>query len=134
MSSHDIMFDEDDPVLARLQSLCLAFPGADRKITHGRPVFFTKKIFSIFGAYVKGAEPGRYDQAILFLPDEDEHLGLVSDERFFVPGYWGPWGWLAFDVAGAPADELDWDEIAELIDMSYRRTAPKRLVAELDRS
>jgi hypothetical protein len=26
----------------------------------------------------------------------------------------------------------DWDEVAELLDASYRLTAPKRLIAELD--
>lgn len=48
--------------------------------------------------------------------------------RFFVPAYVGHKGWV-----GARLDvEQDWDEIAELIEDSYRLIAPKRLCALLD--
>src|SRR5207245_1287275 len=49
--------------------------------------------------------------------------------RFFVPAYVGHKGWIGvrLDV------EQDWDEIAELIEDSYRLIAPKRLSALLDR-
>jgi hypothetical protein len=30
--------------------------------------------------------------------------------------------------------EQDWDEVAELIEEAWRRTAPKRVVAQLDAS
>lgn len=126
------MFDDDDPVLARLGEVCLALPGAASKVSHGRPAFFTKKIFAMYGAVVKGdhgSGSGAHDQALVFLPDPDERTALEQDERFFVPAYWGPYGWLGVDLD----DDTDWDEVAELVEASYRLTAPKRLVADLDR-
>ena len=57
-----------------------------------------------------------------------EALVGSDPERFFVPQYTGPKGWV-----GAWLDvDPDWDEIAELIEESYRLVAPKRLVAQLD--
>ena len=48
--------------------------------------------------------------------------------RFFVPPYVGGHGWV-----GAWLDvDVDWDELADLVEESYRMTAPKRLVARLD--
>jgi predicted DNA-binding protein (MmcQ/YjbR family) len=41
----------------------------------------------------------------------------------------GPSGWLGLDFTAA---EVDWDEVRELVDASYRLVAPKRLIKELD--
>jgi hypothetical protein len=49
-------------------------------------------------------------------------------ERFFRPPYVGPSGWLGVRLDVDP----DWDEIAGIIEESYRKVAPKRLVALLD--
>ena len=52
--SHPVMFDDQDPYLARVRDICLALPGADEKISHGRPNFFTRKVFATFGGSLKG--------------------------------------------------------------------------------
>ena len=56
---------------------------------------------------------------------------LVESEaaKFFVPAYIGHKGWVGarLDIA------QDWDEIAELIEDSYRLIAPKQLSARLER-
>ena len=128
--AHPQMFDDDDAILARLQAVCLALPSADMKVSHGRPAFFTKKIFAIYGAVVKGDHhSGEYDHALVFLPDPEELDAYDNDERFFAPAYWGPSGWRAIDLAGP---DIDWDEIAELVEDSYRGTVTKKLLAELD--
>lgn len=130
--THPQMFDDDDPVLSRLRAVCLDLPGAAEKVTHGRPCFFTRKIFAIYGATTKGDhESGRYDRSVVFQPDDDEIPALAGDDRFFVPAYWGPYGWWGLDLSGDRHD-VDWDEVAELVDASFRGTAPKKLVAELD--
>lgn len=127
---HPRRFDPDDPLLADLRRLCLAFPGADEKVSHGHPAFFTKKIFAMFGAVVKGDHADdRYARSVLFLVHADERDAVDADARFFTPAYWGPYGWRGLDLT---ADGLDWDEVGELVEDSYRLTAPKRLVAELD--
>ena len=49
-------------------------------------------------------------------------------ERFFVPRYVGHRGWigLRLDV------EVDWSEVAAVLDDAYRVAAPKTLIRELD--
>lgn len=128
--AHPQMFDDDDPVLGRLREICLALPGTQMKVSHGRPAFFTKKIFAMYGAVVKGDhDSSRFDQALVFLPDSAESDSLRDDDRFFVPAYWGPSGWLGIDLG---AERVDWDEVAELVQDSFRATATKKLVAQLD--
>lgn len=132
--AHPIMFDTDDPYLARLRTICLPLPGAAEKVSHGRPNFFTAKVFAIYGGTVKGDhDPVPYGQSLLFTPDADDRPALLADERIFEPAYLGPYGWLGlnFRAAGGVA-KVGWDEVAELVDASYRQTAPARLVRELD--
>ncbi|WP_413316608.1 MmcQ/YjbR family DNA-binding protein [Agrococcus sp. 1P02AA] len=125
--AHPLLFDADDPLLARLRELALALPGAAEKVSHGRPAFFTTKVFAYSGGMTKeehraGVDPPR----LSVLLDADERLALL-DEGALVPAYLGPYGWISIDLEGA-----DWQRVAELLDSSFRVTAPRRLVAELD--
>lgn len=127
--SHPILFDEADPLLARVRKMALAFPEASEKVSHGRPAFFTQKVFCYYGGSIKvDGEWMPHDRAVLVLPDPGDAPALRQDPRFWVPGYLGPSGWLGIDIV----DDTDWTEIAELIDASYRVAAPRRLVRELD--
>jgi len=132
--AHPVMFDGSDPYLVRVREICLALPGADEKVSHGRPAFFTTKVFATYGGVVKGDhDPEPYRQSLIVLPDPAERLALVQDERFYDPAYLGPSGWVGLDLrACGAADEGDWAEVAELVAASYRLTAPSRLVRELD--
>ncbi len=67
--------------------------------------------------------------AFIFTPDDVDLPAIDADERFFVPAYYGPYGGRAIDL---DAPDIDWDEIAELADASYRRIASRKLLAELD--
>jgi YjbR len=128
--AHPLLFREDDPMLARIRRIALSFPGAAEKISHGRPAFYTTKIFAYYGASVKVDDLWiQHDQSIVVLPDPIERRALLGDSRVYVPGYLGGYGWIGFDLA---IDRVGWDEVGELIDSSYRSTCSKRLVAELD--
>ena len=133
--AHPIMFDEDDPYLARLRSVVGGFPGCFEKVAHGRPTFRAGekgKVFAYFGGSVKqpqGHEP--HDAGLLFKPDPAEADALRDDARFWSPAYLGPSGWLGVDLDGP---DVDWDEVAELVDASYRQVASRTLLAELDGS
>lgn len=123
------MFDDDDPVLARVRELAAALPGAAEKVSHGRPAFFTTKVFAYYGGSLKvDGDWQQHPQAVVVLPDDDDRVALLEDRRCFVPAYLGPYGWLGIDLT----EDADWGEVAELLDASYRLTAPRRLVAELD--
>ncbi|AMT71830.1 MmcQ/YjbR family DNA-binding protein [Mycobacteroides immunogenum] len=137
MGTHPIMFTDDDPGLAELRELALALPEAVEQISWGRPVFkagTTKagKIFAMFGGNAKGDAKGAmvaYPYSVLVKVDESERPALLQDERFYYPAYMGPYGWLGLDFATA---EVDWNEVAELLDASYRSIATKRLITLLD--
>ena len=128
--SHPQMFADGDPILARLRELALSFPGAAEKVSHGRPVWFTTSQFAMYGGHVKGSHGDTsLERALMFKPDADHRDLLLGDERFVVPAYVGPFGWLAIALdTWAPG----WDEVHELLDESYRMTAPGKLVRELD--
>lgn len=127
--THPLMFSPDDPLLARVRDIALTFPEADEKVSHGRPAFFTQKVFCNFGGSQRIDEEWvAHDAAIMVRPDADDDPALRQDPRFWVPAYLGPSGWLGIDVD----EDSDWQEIAELIDASYRMTAPRRLVKQLD--
>jgi hypothetical protein len=123
---HPIMFSDDDPVLNRLRTIALAFPDATEVVAHGRPTFRGGKMFGMYGGGVKGG--ARFDQSLLFKVDENERVALQQDSRFFYPAYVGPYGWLGLDLSTRP----EWNEVAELLDASYRMIAPKKLIARLD--
>ena len=127
--AHPLMFDENDPLLNRVRGIAHTFPEADEKVSHGRPAFFMQKVFCYFGGSERvddGWIP--HDAAIVVRPDPDDDPALRQDPRFWVPMYLGVSGWLGIDLD----DATDWQEITDLIDASYRVTAPRRLVRELD--
>lgn len=118
------MYEDDDPYLADLRRLCLALPEAVEVEAWGRPTFRAgKKIFALF----EGND--QHPFAVIFKPDADERPALVEDARFYSPAYWGPGGWLALDFTTAP---VDWAEVAELIELSYRQVALRRMLKALD--
>jgi len=128
---HPIMFSDDDPVLARLRAIALGFPGAAEKISHGRPVFGAPKMFAVYGGSARNP-PGPhlpYPNSLLIKVDDSDRRALEQDPRFFFPAYLGPYGWLGLDFASA---SVDWDEVVELVDASFRLVASARLVKELD--
>nr|WP_221381738.1 MmcQ/YjbR family DNA-binding protein [Actinoplanes polyasparticus] len=126
---HPVMFDEEDQLLHRVRELALNFPDAAEKVSHGIPAFYTTKVFAYYGGSVKvDGEYRRHDQSLLVLLEPDERAALVDDPRCYLPAYLAPAGWIGIDLS----DDTDWNEIAELLDASYRRTAGKRRVARLD--
>ena len=125
------MFDDSDPALARVRAIALGFPEAVEKISHGRPTFSAPKMFAVYGGSRKNptGPHTRYEHAVLVKVDDSERTALQQDRRFFFPAYLGPFGWLGLDFDAAP---VDWAEVGELIDASFRLQAPLRLVRLLD--
>ena len=125
------MFDDDDPFLAEVRALAAELPGSAEKVSHGRPAFYTKKVFAYYGGSLKvDGDWVQHPHSLVVLVDPDERLALLDDVRVYVPAYLGPSGWLGVDLDATAT--TDWTEVAELLDASYRLTAPKKLVDELD--
>lgn len=113
-----------DDVLDRLRDICLALPEAIEAGGVGAPSFKVRdKIFAMQHG-IEG-RPSLWCKA----PQGFQGVLVGSDPtRYFVPPNVGHHGWV-----GAYLDvELDWDFIADLVEDSYRMTAPKRLCALLD--
>jgi predicted DNA-binding protein (MmcQ/YjbR family) len=120
------MYRDDDPYLADLREVCLALPESVEVEAWGRPTFRAgKKMFAVF----EGNDEHPF--AVIFKADSAERPALLQDPRIYVPAYYGPSGWLALDFTVA---EVDWDEVAELIDTSYRQVALVRMLKALDAS
>ncbi|MEV5409959.1 MmcQ/YjbR family DNA-binding protein [Thermopolyspora sp. NPDC052614] len=112
-----------EDVMERLREICLSLPEAVEKAFggHTSPSFRVRdKLF------VMTSEDGR---SMMFkaAPGVQEALVASAPQRFFVPAYVGHKGWVGARLA---ADQ-DWDEIAELVEDSYRLIAPKRLAARI---
>ena len=118
------MYEDADPFLVEVRRIFLAFPEAVEVETWGRPTFRAGR--KIFGVYT-GTDDRPH--ALIFKPDSDERASLLGDGRFYSPPYFGPSGWLALDLDAAP---VDWQEVAELADSSYRQFALKRMLKVLD--
>ena len=128
--THPLMIDDTDPILVRLREVALAFPGAQEKVSHGRPVWFTTNQFASYGGHVKGSHADTsLARALLFKPDPDHRDLLLGDKRFVVPAYEGAYGWLAIalDTWGP-----EWDDVHGLLEESFRMTATPTLIKKLD--
>ena len=68
--------------------------------------------------------------SILVKVDESDRKALEQDTRFFFPAYMGPSGWLGLDFTARK--KVDWAEVRELVDASFRLVAPKKLIKLLD--
>ena len=112
-----------ETALNRLREICLALPETTEAGGVGDPTFRVRdKIFAM--QHPMNGRPSMWCKA-----DRGFRDVLVQSEpkRFFVPPYVGQHGWIGvwLDV------ELDWGLIADLVETSYRMTAPKRLLTRI---
>ncbi len=113
-----------DP-LPRLRELCLALPSAHEVEAWGAPTFRVKKIFAMYSAAAdvqhSGGRPGVWLKAA---PGNQQLMVRDRPDRFFVPPYVGPSGWIGVRLDKRPS----WTEVAELVEESWRLVAPAKLV------
>jgi predicted DNA-binding protein (MmcQ/YjbR family) len=112
------------PRLRRLRELCLALPEATEKVAWGDPTWRVRdKIFAMQKGNYAGGRPSLWLKAP---PGQQGRLVREDPERYFVPPYVGHKGWVGVYLdAPAPA----WGNLRELVEASYRMTAPKSLVS-----
>lgn len=117
-----------DDRLARLRACCLVLPGATEQPFFGTiPTFRVgKKIFALYEQDHHGS--GRVGVWCKAPAGMQEALTAADPGRFYAPPYVGGRGWIGIRLE----DDVDWDEVAARVEESFRMTAPKRLVAELD--
>jgi hypothetical protein len=110
----------------QLRQLCLGLPEATEKLSHGEPAWF------VGGKQFANTSDHHHDDRLgvwCAAPEGAQEMLVQADpQRFFRPPYVGHRGWLGvyLDV------EVDWGEMAIIIERAYRRVAPRRLLGELD--
>lgn len=118
----------DDPLI-RLRALCLGLPDAHEKVAWGAPTFRVRdKLFAMYAnaeSHHGGGRPAVWCKGLA--SNQDLLVGL-HPERYFVPPYVGPSGWVGIYLDRRPR----WADVAELVTEGYRLIAPKRLLAALD--
>jgi hypothetical protein len=113
-----------DVAYERVREICLGFPGADEKLSHGAPSFHVRgKMFLTFVDSHHG--DGRLAVWCKSTADEQRRLVAENPLRFFVPPYVGVKGWLGVCV---DAQNADWIELSILVEEGWRLIAPPRLV------
>lgn len=117
-----------DAAIERVRALCMALPEVTERVSHGEPAWFVRRApqFAMMFDHHHDDRVGLHAAAP---PGAQETWLAKDDQRFFYPPYVGGRGWVGvrLDVA-----DVDWDDVADVIEDAYRTVAPKRLVAILD--
>jgi len=118
----------DRRLVGRVRKICMAFPEANERISHGEPTWFAGKgkVFAMIDGH-------HHDSPHLsvWLPqpvDAQEALIDGDPERFFKPPYVGVKGWVGVVLDTKP----DWGVVAGLVRESYRLVASAVLRKQLD--
>jgi hypothetical protein len=97
------------------------------RLSHGEPTWFVraKKTFVTYADHHHDDRLGFWCAAPAGAQDA---LVAGDPDRYFVPPYVGGRGWLGvrLDV------DVDWAEVAEIVEDAYRVVAPRTLVQRLD--
>ena len=113
--------------LARLRKIIAAWPETDERISHGSPTFWGgKKTFASFHDNHHG--DGRVAVWVKTTPVLQADLVETDPDIYFVPPYVGPSGWVGMRLDR----DVDWEEVADVLEDGYRMVAPKRALAKLD--
>jgi predicted DNA-binding protein (MmcQ/YjbR family) len=119
---------EDDPRRERLAEICRALPEAMAEPAGRHATFRVRK--RTFAYYLDD----HHGDGIVGLNckvsrGENEALVAAAPDRFYMPAYLGPRGWIGYRL---DAGTTDWTEVAELVTDSYLLIAPKRLAAVVE--
>jgi hypothetical protein len=111
--------------LAKVRKLCLALPEAHEVEAWGEPTFRVRnKLFAMYAAAGNHHGSGRAAVWVKATRASQDLMVRTAPERFFVPPYVGPSGWVGVWL---DHDATDWEELAALLHDAWRMTAPKRL-------
>jgi hypothetical protein len=108
-----------------LITICRALPGVVHQPQGDHSAFLVKgKTFAYYLA--NHHEDGIWAVCCKVLPGDNETLIRQGPERFYMPDYIGPRGWVGLRL---DLESVDWQEVAELVRGSYylqTRTRVKR--------
>jgi predicted DNA-binding protein (MmcQ/YjbR family) len=116
--------------LDKLTKLCMSLPEVERNV-HGDHADFRVrgKVF----AYFLNDHHGDGIVSVSCRSQLGENVDRASrdPERFYLPAYIGARGWFGMRLDGP---SVNWSEVENIVENSYRLAAPKRLVNALAES
>lgn len=113
----------NDSPLARLRKICLALPSSTEVEAWGSPTFRCGKIFAMYAHADDHHGAGRHAVWLKAAPGNQALMVRDRPNRFFVPPYVGPSGWIGVWIDKNPP----WKEIELLIEESWRLIAPVKV-------
>jgi len=122
---HEPTNEEDSVALERVRRICFGFAAAEEAQLQGRPLFRVgKRRFAIFNG--AGSPPlprwSSSGRSLHFLSDPIELEALRQDHRFAPSPHHGNRGWMTLRL---DTRDVDWDEVAELLESAYRQVLPR---------
>jgi predicted DNA-binding protein (MmcQ/YjbR family) len=112
----------------RLTKICKALPGAEHVDQGDHTIYRVRgKVF----AYYLDDHHGDGIVSVCVKSERGENVdrARLDPERFYLPAYIGPRGWFGMRL---DRGRVPWSEVAEIVERSYRLTAPKTLLKSLD--
>ena len=114
----------------QLRSICLSLPEAHEVEAWGEPTFRVKnKMFAMFASsdtHHGGGRPSVWVKSTLVNQDL---LVRWQPERYFVPPYVGPSGWIGIYLDKRPS----WKTVADILRDAYLLILPKKLRAKIEK-
>ncbi len=113
----------------RVRAICLALPEVTERLSHGAPAFFVGRQFVML--WPDGHHDHQFPHLWCAAPPGAQDGRVAADPaRYFIPPYVGGRGWI-----GVRLDrQISGAELAGLCEDAYCTVAPRRLLAELERS
>lgn len=111
----------------RLREICAALPEVTERVSHGAVTFLVRGTRTL--CYLTDDHHGDGLLALVCAAPAgvQEEVVRSDPERFFRPPYVGHRGWIGLRLERDP----DWDEVAQVVEESYRCVAPVTLVRRL---
>jgi len=103
----------------RVRVVCYGFPGVEEKLSYGAPSFHVRgKLFATY------SDDGGGALMVKLSLERQRELVAEDPERFSVPAYLGPRGWLTVRLDHARSD---WDELTILVEEAWSAVVPAKV-------
>jgi predicted DNA-binding protein (MmcQ/YjbR family) len=112
----------------RVTAICRALPGAEHQDQGDHAIYRVRgKVFAYFLDDHHG--DGIVSVCVKSERGENVDRARLDPERFYLPAHIGPRGWFGMRL---DRGRVAWREVAEIVEASYRLSAPKSLQRKLD--
>ena len=121
--------------LDRVRQIALALPEVNERLSHGAPCFFVRDRRALCYYHDDHNGDERISLWCPVPPGVQEEMIDADPSSYFAPptsanGVFA--GWLGVYLDRPKMNQIDWGEIAAVVEHAYRLVAPKALVAALD--